>query len=57
MGDALWDWVAADAARRAPDGWRIENIGAVTTGTAAPNPAYGYAPPPTGVALWVIYRK
>ena len=25
MGDALWDWVAADAARRAPDGWRIAN--------------------------------
>ena len=29
LGDALWDWVAADAARRAPDGWRIANIGAV----------------------------
>ncbi len=23
LGDALWDWVAADAARRAADGWRI----------------------------------
>ena len=32
MGDPLWDWVAADAARRAPDGWRIANIGAVSTG-------------------------
>ena len=36
MGDPLWDWVAADAARRAPDGWRIANIGAVSTGAAAP---------------------
>ena len=23
LGDALWDWVAADASRRAADGWRI----------------------------------
>jgi hypothetical protein len=23
----------------------------------APNPAYGYAPPPTGVTLWIVYRK
>jgi hypothetical protein len=57
MGDALWDWVAADAARRAPEGWRIANIGAVPTGAAAPNPAYGYAPAPTGVSLWILYRR
>jgi hypothetical protein len=57
MGDPLWDWVAADAARRAPDGWRIANIGAVSTGQGAPNPAYGYAPPPTGVTLWILYRR
>ena len=25
LGDALWDWVAADAARRAADGWRISD--------------------------------
>ena len=58
MGDALWDWVAADAARRAPDGWRIANIGAVPT-TAAPRaPGYGYGQPAmTGVALWVLYRR
>jgi hypothetical protein len=57
MGDPLWDWVAADASRRAPDGWRIANIGAVPTGQGAPNPAYGYAPPPTGVTLWILYRR
>jgi hypothetical protein len=58
MGDALWDWVAADAARRAPDGWRIANIGAVPTVVAPVNPAYGYStPPPTGVALWILYRR
>jgi hypothetical protein len=57
LGDPLWDWVAADAARRAPDGWRIANIGAVPTGSGAPNPAYGYAPPPTGVTLWIVYRR
>lgn len=58
MGDALWDWVAADAARRAPDGWRITNIGAVPTAAAPVNPAYGYgAPAPTGVALWILYRR
>ena len=38
MGDPLWDWVAADAARRAPDGWRIANIGAVSTGAGRPEP-------------------
>ncbi len=58
IGDALWDWVAADAARRAPDGWRIANIGAVPTVPAPVNPAYGYATPPaTGVALWILYRR
>ena len=31
LGDALWDWVAADASRRAPDGWRIANIGGIGT--------------------------
>ena len=36
MGDALWDWVAADAARRAPDGWRIANLGAVPTSLPQP---------------------
>ena len=38
LGDALWDWVAADAARRAADGWRIANIGAVPTSMGAPAP-------------------
>ena len=58
LGDPLWDWVAADAARRAPDGWRIANIGAVATAAAPANPAYGYgAPAPTGVALWILYRR
>ena len=56
LGDPLWDWVAADAARRAPDGWRIANIGAVPTGGAAPA-QYGYAPAPTGVSLWILYRR
>ena len=37
LGDPLWDWVAADAARRAPDGWRIANIGGVGTQMAAPS--------------------
>lgn len=60
IGDALWDWVAADAARRAPDGWRIANIGAVGTqfaGTVANmafNTGGGYM---TGVALWILYRR
>ncbi len=58
MGDPLWDWVAADAARRAPDGWRIANIGAVATTPAPVNPAYGYAAPAqTGVSLWILYRR
>jgi hypothetical protein len=57
LGDPLWDWVAADAARRAPDGWRIVNIGAVPVGGPAAAPAYGYAPPPTGVSLWIVYRR
>ena len=51
LGDALWDWVAADAARRAPDGWRVVTIGAVRTSTGGPAPGgYGYgAPAMTGV--------
>jgi hypothetical protein len=59
LGDALWDWVAADATRRAPDGWRIANIGAVPTSIgAAGNPAYGYgAPVMPGVQMWVLYRR
>jgi len=56
LGDPLWDWVAADAARRAPDGWRIANIGAVPTAAPAAQP-YGYAPQPTGVAMWILYRR
>ena len=36
---------------------RIANIGAVSTGSAAPAPAYGYAPQPTGVSLWILYRR
>ena len=56
LGDPLWDWVAADAARRAPEGWRIANIGAVPT-TPAPAQPYGYAPQPTGVAMWILYRR
>ncbi len=60
LGDALWDWVAADAARRAPDGWRIANIGAVGTqvsgaiGNAALTPGGGYL---TGVTMWLLYRR
>jgi len=59
LGDALWDWVAADAARRAPEGWRIANIGAVPTSLGATgNPAYGYgAPVMPGVQMWVVYRR
>jgi hypothetical protein len=57
LGDPLWDWVAADAARRAPEGWRIANIGAVATTAPPAAQAYGYAPAPTGVALWILYRK
>jgi hypothetical protein len=56
LGDALWDWLAADAARRAPEGWRIANIGAVPTQTAMPAQPY-MAPPATGVTLWVLYRR
>jgi hypothetical protein len=56
LGDPLWDWVAADAARRAPEGWRIANIGAVPTTPAVAQP-YGYAPQPTGVSMWVLYRR
>ena len=44
LGDALWDWVAADAARRAADGWRIANIGAVPTSMGAPAPGYALRP-------------
>jgi len=59
IGDALWDWVAADAARRAPDGWRIANIGAVATQVAGtpPGMAYGAAAAMTGVAMWILYRR
>lgn len=57
LGDPLWDWVAADAARRAPDGWRIANIGAVPTSMPAANPTYGYQPQPQGVTMWVLYRR
>ena len=57
LGDALWDWVAADAARRAPDGWRIVNIGAVSTTPAAAPATFGYQPQPTGVTIWVMYRR
>jgi carboxymethylenebutenolidase len=60
LGDALWDWVAADAARRAPDGWRIANIGAVGTqfSGAAPNMPYGSGGGfMTGVAMWILYRR
>ncbi len=58
IGDALWDWVAADAARRAPDGWRIANIGAVGTQAAAPvGMAYGAGAAMTGVAMWILYRR
>jgi hypothetical protein len=56
MGDPLWDWVAADAARRAPDGWRIADIGGVSL-TPTPAPAYGYAPAPAGVTIWIVYRR
>jgi hypothetical protein len=60
IGDALWDWVAADAARRAPDGWRIATIGAVgtqfagTAGNMAFNTGGGYM---TGVSMWIVYRR
>lgn len=57
LGDALWDWVAADAARRAPDGWRIADIGAVATQMAMPAAQPYTAPPATGVALWIVYRR
>ncbi len=60
LGDALWDWVAADAARRAPDGWRIANIGAVATQMGMPGPQ-GYIGAPggyaAGVSLWILYRR
>jgi len=57
LGDALWDWVAADAARRAPDGWRIANIGGVGTQVGAPAaPAYG-AGYTVAVTLWILYRR
>jgi hypothetical protein len=59
LGDLLWDWVAADAARRAPEGWRIANIGAVPTSFAATgNPGMPYgAGGATGVSMWILYRR
>ncbi len=59
LGDPLWDWVAADAARRASDGWRIANIGAVPTSFAmGGNPGMPYgAGGATGVSMWVLYRR
>lgn len=59
LGDALWDWVAADAARRAPDGWRIANVGAVGTQFTSGPTGYGMSPGAamTGVALWILYRR
>jgi hypothetical protein len=59
IGDPLWDWVAADAARRAPDGWRIANIGAVPTSFAnMGNPGMPYgAGGATGVSMWILYRR
>jgi len=59
LGDPLWDWVAADAARRAPDGWRLASIGAVPTSFAMPGVQgmpYG-AGGQTGVSLWIVYRR
>jgi hypothetical protein len=58
MGDALWDWVAADAARRAPDGWRISSIGSVPTSLPQPAaPGYGYPQGGAGVVFWILYRR
>jgi hypothetical protein len=60
IGDALWDWVAADAARRGPEGWRIANIGAVGTQFGAAQAPTGFGPGggyTTGVAMWILYRK
>jgi hypothetical protein len=60
IGDALWDWVAADAARRAPEGWRIANIGAVGTQFAGAQVPTGFSPGGgyvSGVAMWILYRK
>lgn len=60
LGEPLWDWIAADAARRAPDGWRIANIGAVATQPGMPGPQ-GYPAAPggyaMGVSLWIVYRR
>ena len=59
LGDMLWDWVAADAARRAPEGWRIASIGAVPTSfAAAGNPGMPYgASGATGISMWILYRR
>ena len=58
MGDALWDWVAADAARRAPDRWRIANLGALPTSLPQPvQPGYGYPQGGGGVVFWILYRR
>jgi hypothetical protein len=59
LGDALWDWVAADAARRAPEGWRIANIGGVGTpmGMQAPQGGYGAPTYAVSLSLWILYRR
>ncbi|MFN8630733.1 MAG: hypothetical protein U0838_10550 [Chloroflexota bacterium] len=59
LGDALWDWVAADASRRAPDGWRIANIGGIGTQMGMQAPQQGYGAPTYAVALslWILYRR
>jgi len=58
LGDALWDWVAADASRRAAEGWRIANIGGIGTqmGMQAPQ-AYGAPAYAVAVSLWILYRR
>ena len=56
LGDALWDWVAADAARRAADGWRIAISARCRRPWAPARHAYGQ-PAMTGVAMWIVYRR
>ncbi len=59
LGEALWDWVAADASRRAADGWRIANIGGIGTqmGVPAPQGAYGTPAFAVAMSLWILYRR